>query len=439
MWVKLKAVWKGKPVGELIDVAEDDAGLLAKAGIAEAASGDPTAQLVQDAIAKSISAITGQMTTAFDTVMKDFAKAMTLSQKGAAAKIFGENGPGDPKKSFGAFLLAVAKRDTKALDEMGSKYQDWSGAESKDLNSQTGTAGGFTVPVHFMPKLMMLSAEGSIVEKRATIIPMTSKVTEIPCLNQTTAPTAGETAFFGGVQANWTEEAAALGQEEPNFKQTRIEAYELSGFSYLSNTLLADNAVGLEAVLVQLFGGAVGWHKDRAFFRGTGAGQPLGILNWAGLKSVARSAASAFALADSAKMYAGLLRTANSGYYWAAHPTIIEKLLQMTAGNTGSNLIYLDNARETPQYVLHGYPVEITEKLPALNTPGDILLCNGPQYVIGDRQGLEIAYSEHFRFTNNQGTWRFVTRVGGRPWMDNLITLSDASSTLSPFVALSAG
>lgn len=439
MWVKLKQAWKGKAIDELIDVAADDGGMLIKAGVAEAAGENPTNQLVADAVAKSVQAITGQMTTAFDTVMKDFAKSMTLSHKGANAKIFGDGGNGDPKKTLGHFLHAVATRNQKALEELGSKYQDWSGAESKDLNSQTGTAGGYTVPVQFLARLMMVSSEASIVEKRATIIPMTSKVTEIPALNQTTAPTAGQTSFFGGVQANWTEEAATLGQEEPNFKQVRIENYELSGFTYLSNTLLADNAVGLEAVLTMLFGGAVGWHKDYAFLRGVGAGQPLGILNWAGLKSITRSAASAFALADSADMYAGLLRTANSGYYWAMHPTVLPKLLQMTAGNTGSNLIYLDNARETPQYVLHGYPVEITEKLPALNTLGDVLLCNGPQYVIGDRQGLEIAYSEHFRFTNNQGTWRFVTRVGGRPWMDNLVTLSDATSTLSPFLALAAG
>jgi hypothetical protein len=33
-------------------------------------------------------------------------------------------------------------------------------------------------------------------------------------------------------------------------------------------------------------------------------------------------------------------------------------------------------------------------------------------------------------------TWRFVQRVDGRPWLDNVITLQDGSTTVSPFVVL---
>jgi hypothetical protein len=39
-------------------------------------------------------------------------------------------------------------------------------------------------------------------------------------------------------------------------------------------------------------------------------------------------------------------------------------------------------------------------------------------------------------FTNNQGTWRFVCRVDGQPWLRSAVTLSDASSTVSPYVYL---
>lgn len=52
---------------------------------------------------------------------------------------------------------------------------------------------------------------------------------------------------------------------------------------------------------------------------------------------------------------------------------------------------------------------------------------------------MEIAFSEHFAFTNNQGTWRFVSRVDGQPWLRGKVTLADATSTLSPFVSLAAG
>ena len=81
----------------------------------------------------------------------------------------------------------------------------------------------------------------------------------------------------------------------------------------------------------------------------------------------------------------------------------------------------------------------VTEKLPALNTAGDILLVDPTYYLIGDRSGVAIAYSEHYKFVNDQGTWRFVKRVDGQPWVNAAITLQDGTRTVSPFVALAAG
>ena len=89
--------------------------------------------------------------------------------------------------------------------------------------------------------------------------------------------------------------------------------------------------------------------------------------------------------------------------------------------------------------VLFGIPVMVTEKLPALNTLGDVLLLDLQHYLIGDRQQVEITYSDHVAFLNNQGAWRFVSRVDGQPWVRSAVTLADATNTLSPFVGLAAG
>jgi HK97 family phage major capsid protein len=97
---------------------------------------------------------------------------------------------------------------------------------------------------------------------------------------------------------------------------------------------------------------------------------------------------------------------------------------------------WLDNLRDKMPMQLLGLPVCISEKLPALGTAKDVLLVDFQHYLIGDRQQVEVAYSEHFKFTNNQGTWRFVHRVDGQPWLRGSITLSDATSTVSPYVFL---
>ena len=61
----------------------------------------------------------------------------------------------------------------------------------------------------------------------------------------------------------------------------------------------------------------------------------------------------------------------------------------------------------------------------------DVCLIDFQHYLIGDRNMIEIAYSEHFKFQNNQGAWRFVARVDGQPWVRSAITLSASwASTL---------
>jgi HK97 family phage major capsid protein len=97
----------------------------------------------------------------------------------------------------------------------------------------------------------------------------------------------------------------------------------------------------------------------------------------------------------------------------------------------------MPNLQDNPQLVrILGMPVYTTGALPALGTAGDILLIDPSYYLIGDRQSISIAYSEHYAFTSDQGTWRMTQRVDGQPWLDNYITLENASTTVSPFVGI---
>lgn len=206
----------------------------------------------------------------------------------------------------------------------------------------------------------------------------------------------------------------------------------------ISNQLLNDSAVGLEALLVRLFGGAIAWFEDYAFLRGDGVGKPLGAVGGAAThaKSITRANANQFVLADAGKMLGALLpgwspRTT----CWVISPTVLQQVVQMVSSAAGVG--WLDNLRDQVPMRLLGLPLMISEKLPALGTAKDVVLCDFAQYLIGDRQQIEIAYSEHVAFTSNQGVWRFVCRVDGQPWLRSTVTLSDASSTVSPFVYLS--
>src|SRR5580765_2347125 len=176
MFVQLKSPWKGRAIGERLDVSDDDAELLVKAGLADKAP-NVTAELISEAVAKTVAARTVQMSTAMDAMLKEFVKAAQGSHKNSRAAIFGPLGDGDVKSNFGTFLIAVKARDVKSLEEMGSRYVEATGDTKAAMNTQTGEQGGFTVPTQFMPKLMQAVWENSLVRKRVgLVVPMKTKV-----------------------------------------------------------------------------------------------------------------------------------------------------------------------------------------------------------------------------------------------------------------------
>lgn len=439
MWVTLLKEWRGKPAGEKLDVADEYAELLLTTGTAQKTDGDPLASAIDSALTGAADRFATTVDERITEALKQFAAAAQKSRKNGLPALFGNGGTGDPKQTFGKYLLAVATRDYKALDALGSQWIEPDGRKAA-LNEQSLAQGAATVPTQFLPRLMGETMQMAIVRPRAMIVPTTSAVIEIPILNITDAPTAGETSFFGGVQANWEEEGSTIGEEEPTLKQGKWQPRELKGYTLASRSLLADDAIGLEALLMRLFGGAIAWHEDRAFLRGTGANQPLGVLASNVLISVARSAASAVTVADVAAVMGRMLSLSGSGLCWVCHPTTIPKWLTMAATPVGGGNVFIGpQIQGKPQMQAFGVPIEITDKVPALNTAGDVGLYDFGMYVIADRQQIEIAFSEHVAFRTNQNAWRFVSRVDGQPWLRSSVTLSDTASTLSPFVTLAAG
>lgn len=442
MFVQLKQDFLGQKAGCRIDLDEKQAQSLIAGGVAEAVQGDPLAPLIAKTMETMLVSLTKAMDETMTATLKQFAAASAKSHRNKVPEIFGQGVKGDPQQTFGRFLLAVKNGDTKTIEAMGGRFCDWSeGASVKaDMTTTIGARGGFSVPTQFFDDIALRVLDMSIVRKYARVIDMTGRMVEVPTPNYTTAPSAGDSATLSGLTLRWTETGGAVTQTEPTLKQVELTNYELSGYSKLANSLLQDSPA-LESFLRDLFSEGVAWSEDYAFLRGDGVKKPLGMVTWVANQSFtqSRSAASAVALADVAKLYGKLLRgtTPDAKIFWAVHNTVIEKLLTMTGGD---NVIFLGNdATGKPQWQLLGHPVHVTEKLPALNTAGDILLANGGHYYIGDRKQYEVAFSEHAGFTTNQTYFRVVSRVGGLPWLSDKVTLADASSTLGSFVTLAAG
>lgn len=441
MFVTLRKDYLGHKAGATLDIAEDEvAKSLTSQGIADAVQGDPYGPLMAKAMEASAAAMSRNMEAVITQALKQFADAQGKSRKNAVPAIFGDGGEGDPKKSFGDYLLAVARGDRGYLEKhYASHFNAWQ--QKAALGEASGVTGGYTVPVEFYQQLMTVVAEETFIRPAAMIVPMGSATMMFPYLDITTVQAAGTSPFFGAVNMAWTEEAQTRTETEPKFKQMELKAHELSGYTVSSNVLLQDSVIGLEKFLFGLFAKAIGWYEEYAFLQGNGVGKPIGMINCGARLLQTRATSGHVNFADIAGMWAKLLPISWNKAFWAFSPSVVPDLLQLKDG--ANRAIFLQIGSPTqgaittkPNWQLLGRPAIPTEKLPALGTLGDICLIDPSFYVVGDRQQIEIAASEHVNFLKNQMTWRVVERVDGQPWMDSAVTLQDASTQVSPFVVL---
>lgn len=327
----------------------------------------------------------------------------------------------DKFKSFGEFLYTI-------------KYNP-DDARLKQLSEGSDPAGGFLVPEEYANLMFMRAIEKSVIRPYATKIPMGTDTINIPLLNDTTHTEAG--GLFGGVIVHWTEEAGSKTRTDPVFRRVKLIAKKLTGLTYASDELLADSAIALEALLIRLFGDAIAWYEDEAFIDGSGVGEPLGWMNSGSLISVTRNTLNSVVAADIGGMLARLYPASHYGpnTVWLANPSVLPQLIALAT--TSVTWIPFDQGltKRVPT-MLMGMPLLFTEKCQTLGTAGDIALCDLSYYLIGDRSGVKVDKSTEYRFSTDETTWRFVKRVDGQPWTDEVFTPKHGS-TLSPFIILS--
>src|SRR6516164_6752627 len=116
MFVELLKDFLGKKAGERIHVAEAEARHLIATGIAKAISDDPITPMVNKAMENALSGFTRGLDTIVNETLKQFSQAQSLARKHAVPAIFGAGGNGDPRKSFGDWLLPCARNDTRYLE-----------------------------------------------------------------------------------------------------------------------------------------------------------------------------------------------------------------------------------------------------------------------------------------------------------------------------------
>ena len=283
-------------------------------------------------------------------------------------------------KTFGDFLISVKRHDSKRLAEV---YK-----ATKDLSPEVGASGGYLVPPDFETTLLQLAAANNVVMSKVRTIPVKTDSGRWPALDQYVAPTAGagDTAFAGGVKAATTAAGATLSKTEPTFDMLDWRLHKIGGYTVVDNELIDDSPTSVEALLTGLFAVAVGAKTERHILRGTGVGEPLGILNAASLVTATAANAGTFAWTDVATMWSRF-HSAGGTPVWLIHPSIWPDILNMSIG--GSNLaVWTANMQGGPGQTLNGYQILTGEHLPQANSAGSTMLLDIGAYLLFQRSGL---------------------------------------------------
>jgi HK97 family phage major capsid protein len=128
----------------------------------------------------------------------------------------------------------------------------------------TSTEGGYLVPEELRTEVFRVLPDMAVMRRIARVLPMSTNILKLNSLS------ARPVAY-------WTSEYQSKSTTSAEFGQVTLSPNDLVCLLPISEQLLADANINLVSFIVELFAEAIALAEDKAFFTGTGVGQPRGI------------------------------------------------------------------------------------------------------------------------------------------------------------------
>jgi HK97 family phage major capsid protein len=216
-----------------------------------------------------------------------------MEQFEIAAAVSGAKGIGEPNPSMliGQMIVSGLKamEDKKATNiknvqkdfiaETAKKLFPESkalhGMMQKDLVAGIPSAGGFAIPQILLPDYIKFLYANTILDKlEITRVPMPAGNFTLPRMDATS-------------QVSWVGEDQAVDQTQPIFDGVNLRSRKLKALTAVSNTLLRQNVVGLDAWVSQDLQTVSRIALDSAFLYGIGTDHtPRGLKNIPNIQSI---------------------------------------------------------------------------------------------------------------------------------------------------------
>ena len=298
-------------------------------------------------------------------------------------------------------------------------------AAASGFSSGSGADGGFLVPDEYSSRIIAYSLGESLLSF-CNIEPMASgqKITAGFSVGDHQA----DSGPFG-ISAEWPGEGSGGTDQNSKLMQIALCAYKLLVATAITREISEDMAPqGITAIqrIIQM---AVAWAIDKALISGTGAGQPLGILNANSLIEISKEdgqSGDTIVYENVLKMWQSLYSPLQKEAIWIINPNCFTQLSTMTLNvGTAGALTWHPVNGTSPLPTLLGRPIYWSEHAKTLGDAGDIILVAPSQLLVGMRSQISLEVSPHAKWDTDEIAMRSVCRMDARQaWND---TLTDAS------------
>lgn len=314
-------------------------------------------------------------------------------------------------------------------------------------NEASGGDGGFAVPPEFRNAIMQTVLGEESLASKCDIVNTGSNTFTCPVDETSPWQTSG------GILANWDGEASAASQSKPSLQDRTVKLNKLRCLVPMTDELLED-ASAMDSYLRRKAPEKIAFKLNLAIIQGTGAGQPLGLLNSGALVTVSKNnpqTADTITGKNILEMYSRMHVSSLPTAVWVINQDITPMLYKLSLPGTDNegnaatgfgSLVYMppNGMSQSPYGTLMGRPVIPSQACETLGDKGDIFFVDFKQYLLLLKNGTnpKVETSMHLWFDQDLTAFKFVLRVGGMPWWSTTLAARDGSATYSPYVTLEA-
>lgn len=340
-------------------------------------------------------------------------------------------------RSFGEFAQSVRSAQMPGGRGVDPRLIANAASPAEHASEGVPADGGYAVPPDFRRDIVIkIMGEESLLGRTDQQVSNSNNVT-YP-VDETNPGSAS------GIQAFWTAEGAQKTPSKPVLGQQTTTLNKLAAIVPVTDELLEDVG-GLSNYLRTKTPQAFDFEINDVIIDGTGAGQPKGILRSGALIEVpaeTNQAADTVNYQNIVNMWSRMHAAYRANAVWLINQDIEPQLMQMSfpvSGGATAVPAYMPpgGLSDAPYGRLLNRPVIATEAAKPLGTTGDIMLVDLKQYLsLTKVGGLRQDVSMHLWFDYDMTAFRFVMRIGGKPWWETPITPKNSQLTRSPYVAL---